>query len=299
VSVRRLFLIIGAILAGAAAYHVSSIRAAEEWLPISPEELKMTSVPEAPGAPAINLYREVDRDDSNFHTPHEYNYVRIKVLTEEGRSYGDAEIPFSKDQSDVINIRARTIHPDGSVVNFDGKVYEKEIVKGRDFRYLAKTFTFSDVQPGSILEYHYMIDFKEGYVYDSNWVLSTELFTKTGKFTLKPSGDFRLSWSWPNGLPAGSTQPAETKGVSPIVAMETHNVPAFLTEEDMPPEEAMKFRVDFEYKYFGDGIVDSDLKSSGKGRERSTTTTQKGLWGSGKRWRTRLEPSWQQATHRK
>jgi hypothetical protein len=258
VSVRRLFLIIGVILAGAAVYRVSSIRAAEEWLPISPEELKMTSVPEAPGAPAINLYREVDRDDSNFHTPHEYNYVRIKVLTEEGRSYGDAEIPFSKDQSDVINIRARTIHPDGSVVNFDGKVYEKEIVKGRNFRYLAKTFTFSDVQPGSILEYHYMIDFKEGYVYDSNWVLSTELFTKTGKFTLKPSADFRLSWSWPNGLPTGSTQPAESKGVNPIVSMETHNVPAFLTEEDMPPEEAMKFRVDFEYKYFGEGIVDSD-----------------------------------------
>src|SRR5271155_1041996 len=82
VSFRRLFLIVVAILAGAAAYRVSSIRAAEEWLPISPEELKMTSVPQAPGAPAINLYREVDRDDSNFHTPHEYNYVRIKVLTE-------------------------------------------------------------------------------------------------------------------------------------------------------------------------------------------------------------------------
>jgi hypothetical protein len=31
--------------------------------PVSPEELKMTSEPKVPGAPAIILYRQVDRDD--------------------------------------------------------------------------------------------------------------------------------------------------------------------------------------------------------------------------------------------
>src|SRR5438105_13184875 len=35
----------------------------DDWQPISPEELKMTSLPEAPGAPAVILYRQVDRDD--------------------------------------------------------------------------------------------------------------------------------------------------------------------------------------------------------------------------------------------
>ena len=69
--------------------HVS----ADEWQPVSPEELKMTSVPEAPGAPAVILYRQVDRDDSG-RVPHEYNYVRIKILTDEGRKYADVEIPF-------------------------------------------------------------------------------------------------------------------------------------------------------------------------------------------------------------
>src|ERR1700722_19123162 len=39
---------------------------ADDWLPISPEELKMTSEPKAPGAPAINLYRQVDRDDQAY-----------------------------------------------------------------------------------------------------------------------------------------------------------------------------------------------------------------------------------------
>jgi hypothetical protein len=32
--------------------------------PVSPDELKLTSEPHAPGAPAIILYRQVDRDDN-------------------------------------------------------------------------------------------------------------------------------------------------------------------------------------------------------------------------------------------
>jgi hypothetical protein len=54
--------------------------------PVSSDELKMTSEPLAPGAPAIILYRQVDRDD-NSRTSHEDNYFRIKILTEEGRKH--------------------------------------------------------------------------------------------------------------------------------------------------------------------------------------------------------------------
>jgi len=49
-----------------------------------------------PGAPAVILYRQVDRDDGR--TAHEDNYVRIKILTDEGRKYANVEIPFLKDQ---------------------------------------------------------------------------------------------------------------------------------------------------------------------------------------------------------
>ena len=72
--------------------------------PVSPEELKMSSEPLAPGAPAIILYRQVDRDD-NSRTSHEDNYFRIKVLTEAGRKYADIEIPFLKQREDIVNIR--------------------------------------------------------------------------------------------------------------------------------------------------------------------------------------------------
>src|SRR5580704_12844932 len=206
-SFRRLSLIAGLFLLGAAVCRVGS-SSADEWMPISPEELKMTSYAAVPGAPAIILYRQVDRDD-NAQTPHEYNYVREKILTEEGRKNADVEIPFVKGDYSIVNIRARTVRQDGSSTVYDGKIYEKEIVKARGFKYLAKTFTLSDVQPGSIIEYHYMIDFAENKIFDSNWMLSSDLFTKSAKFTLKPYGQFPLQWSWPNGLPEGTKPPVK------------------------------------------------------------------------------------------
>src|SRR5258708_37626172 len=79
-----------------------SVRA-EDWLPISPEELRMTSEPHAPGASAILLYRQVDRDDNG---PTETNYARIKILTEEWRKYDDVELPFYKGAENVRAIHA-------------------------------------------------------------------------------------------------------------------------------------------------------------------------------------------------
>jgi hypothetical protein len=248
VRFRRLFVLILLVFVGAAARRTQPVSAGDEWQPISQEELKMTSEPKAPGAPAIILFRQVDRDDSNPRTPHEYNYVREKILTEEGRKYADVDIPLIKGQWEIVNIRARTIRPDGSIASFDGKVYEKEIVKARGLKYLAKTFTLSDVQPGSIIEYHYMIDFAENYVFNSNWVLSDDLFIKSAKYTLKPYTEWALQWTWPNGLPASAKPPVNE---NKLIHMEAQDIPAFQVEDDMPPEAAMKYRVDFIYSEDG------------------------------------------------
>jgi transglutaminase-like putative cysteine protease len=218
---------------------------ADDWLPISLDELKMTSVPEAPGAPAVILYRQVDRDDS-AKTGNEQDYVRIKILTEEGRKYADVEIPYFRDQGNIISLRARTIRPDGSIAMFEGKAYDKTIVKARNVKYLAKTFTLPDVQVGSIIEYRYTEDMAENYVYNSKWILSNELFTKQAKFSLRPNKDFALRWSWPIGLPQG-VQPPRQEPASQLVRMEASNIPAFQIEDYMPPENELKFRVLFEY----------------------------------------------------
>ena len=219
----------------------------DEWQPIDPADLKMTSEPLAPGAPAIYLYRQVDRDDKGTAST-EYDYLRIKILTEEGRKYGNVEIPFDKDGYTVANIRARTIRPDGSIVNFDGKVFENTIVKSKTLKYLAKTFSMPDVSVGSIIEYHYNLNFHDYSLFNSHWILSEELFTRFAKFSLKPyQGEgWSVQWITPAGLPTG-TVPAK-EGPDRIVRMEAKNIPAFQIEDYMPPENELKFRVSFIYR---------------------------------------------------
>lgn len=235
-----------------ATWHVN----ADDWQPISPAELQMTSVPEAPGAPAVYLYRQVDRDDI---ANHEYNYLRIKILTEEGRKYANVEIPFFNGNESVHSIKARTIRPDGTIANFEGKPMDKMIVKAKGVKYMAKVIVLPDVQVGSIIEYHYMNQLKEHYVFDSHWIVSEELFTKYAKFLLKPSNYFPVRFSW-QGLPPG-VAPKNERG---LVHLEANNIAAFQTEDYMPPQNELKARVDFVYSEDSEMQADKFWKKEAK-----------------------------------
>jgi hypothetical protein len=243
VKYRGVFLLIVGLLAAAVLEHTPSV-SGDDWLPILPEEIKMTNVPEAPGAPAVYLYRQVDRKDLGRANT-EFNYARIKILTEEGRNYANVEIPYRRGTTAISNIRARTIRPDGTIANFDGKVYDKTISKTRGASYLAKTFSLPDVQVGSIVEYRYNYDLEDGFVFDSLWVLSEELFTKKAKFTLKPYDRLAVKWSWPAGLPIGTPPP--TQDADKVIRMTVQNIPAFQLEDFMPPANELKLRVEFVY----------------------------------------------------
>jgi len=213
----------------------------EDWLPVSTEDLQMTADPKAPKAPAVMLYREVDRDDNG---PSESVYVRIKILTEEGRQYADVSIPYFKYSEQVRAIEARTIHPDGKIIPFDGSVYDTTLAKTRDANVLAKTFTLPDVQVGSIIEYRYRHNLGYGFVFNSHWILSDALYTRAAKFSLSPYPYFSVRYSWPIGLPDGTSPPQKVHG---RYVLETHDVPAFISEDDSPPEDELKYRVDFIY----------------------------------------------------
>lgn len=225
----------------------STLSSATKFRPVSPEELKMSSEPAAPGAPALILYREVYRDDNSINR-HEDDYLRIKILTEEGRKYADVEIPYESGFTDVGSIHGRTIEPDGSIVDFEGKAFTKSIVKARGEKIRAKTFTLPAIQVGCVIEYYYTIGFKEGYIFDSHWILNQDLFTKSAKFSLKPytssSMGYTLHWVTQNIDP----RVADAKeGPDHIVRLEMANIPAFPKEDYMPPEDELKARVDFTY----------------------------------------------------
>lgn len=227
-------LLCGLILSSSSAFAFS-------WAPINPAELKMTEEPKAPGAQAIILELQIDRDDSE----HKMSvYKRIKILTDEGRKYGDIEIPYEKGDESVRYIEARTILPDGRVIEFDGTIYDKVIIKGKGVRYQAKTLTLPQVTKGAIVECRFVQYYPYYFYANSRWVLRDELFIKHAKFSLYPNNYYGMHVTWPRGLPPGTEPPKEKNG---FLRTEVRDVLPFDSEDYMPPELELKYRVDFVY----------------------------------------------------
>ena len=110
----------------------STIARADKWIEPTAEELKMTSQPQVPGAAAVYLYREETTDDKlHFFSI----YVRLKVLTEKGKEFGNVELSYANEKDGggytVNDISGRTIHSDGTVVPFTGKPFDKLIEKSQ------------------------------------------------------------------------------------------------------------------------------------------------------------------------
>ncbi|HKS97054.1 MAG TPA: DUF3857 domain-containing protein [Terriglobia bacterium] len=232
---------------------------AQEPPEISKADWALTDDAANPGASAVILYRQSDTDDKLAFTK---NFYRIKILKEDGKKYGDISIPFEKGRVRIQDVHARTLHPDGRVTDFDGTVYEKEVVKARGVRFLAKTFTLPDVQVGSIIEYGYTSQWDRiasailmspdaAYLFSrispglaERWIIQDELFTKRAHFSFRPIPNFGLSWTWSN-LP-GNQPPVLQKGV---VEYDATNVPGFQAEDYIPPEYLLKSRVEFFYVF--------------------------------------------------
>jgi hypothetical protein len=221
--------------------------AGDDWLPVPPADLALKDNPASPGAHAMILYRESAVNEKYAATDGASvtEYVRIKIFTKEGTEQGNVEIPFRKESSDIEAIHARTIRLDGSIVNFEGKPFEKIIEKRSGEKILAKTFTLPDVQPGCIIEYKYRRQYKPLALYDQDWVLSGDLFTREGHFSILP---YTSSYeSFPLyfrqfGLSAKATPERQPNGT---YALTVHDIPGIADEAYMPPLKTIQARVEF------------------------------------------------------
>ncbi|MDQ3282877.1 MAG: DUF3857 domain-containing protein, partial [Acidobacteriota bacterium] len=205
----------------------------------------MKNAPGDAGAEAAVLdWVRVDDDQNSSST----EYLRLKIFTEEGKKQADVEIPWVPGYplySKVSDISARTIRPDGTIVPFDGKIYDKVLLKVGRSALKAKTFTFADVQPGSILEYRYKRSWAAGYLLNTRWAVQRDIPILHAKLTLQPydsHGEYGSFFTY-SGLPAGKL-PAK---VGKAYELELDNMPALRAEALMPPEEQLRARVDFVY----------------------------------------------------
>ncbi len=117
-----------------------------------------------PNNNAVYLLREAKFEIQAISTFSEH--IVVKVLKEGGKKYANVRIPLWQDWK-VLDIKARTIKPNGEIVNIN----QKDIFEITDFpEYImyadrkAKVFTLPAVDTGCILEYTYAFAYKSPYV---------------------------------------------------------------------------------------------------------------------------------------
>lgn len=249
----------------------SPLARAEKWMTPTPEELSMTSQPEVPGAAAVYLYREQITEDS-MHAMHVYE--RLKVLTESGKKYANVELGYSSsfDNGSVVidEIEGRTIHPDGTIIPFTGKPYQKLIEKTQGAKYMAKVFTLPDVEVGSIIEYRYDQRLDDNYFMAPRWYIQSDLYTRKAHYLWKPTSKPLISndghhnltnaIAWTPILPVGaelqhSTLPAvDFNPGQQVFELNVHDIPPVPNEDFMPPISSLSYRVLFYYTPYRNGL---------------------------------------------
>ena len=234
------------------------------WPPVPQAELSLKDNAFDPGSPAMILEYEVQTDNTKST---ETVYKRIKIFREEGKKFADIEIRYFEKFTKVEEIRARVTSPSGKAEDFNGAVYDKEVIKVKKFLYNAKTFTLPNIEVGSVMEYSYRLhwhsDFPdviknpgrylitEALAYPAaEWEIQQEIPVRHGRFMLHPikGADPRI---YKHDVPKDTTTNTLPDGTKVV---EVNYIPAFQKEEYAPPEENLKIRVDLFYTpgWFGD-----------------------------------------------
>ncbi len=242
---------------------VSPILLCAQFQAPNPDELKMTQDPKAPGADAVYLeINVVSNDPMHF----ESNYYRIKVLTEKGKELATVNLPYMKGNRKVSDIRARTIHPDGTVIPLNVKPEDLLSAKVGENQFGRMVFTLPSVEVGSILEYSYEYRWDDDAFISPQWEIQRPYFVHKAHYQFTPFKAFMPRGSadattnmyltddrgrvvnsliWWNRLPLGVTMQTSVNG---SYSVDVSDVPPIPDEDHMPPVNTLLYKVFFYYK---------------------------------------------------
>ena len=227
----------------------------------TPEELKMTEDPKAPGAAAVYLNFEETTDD-----PLHYRsvYARIKILSEKAKDLATVDLPFVRGNTQITDIKARTIHSDGSVIPLVGKPEDLLTTKSGERQVDRKVFNLPSVELGSILEYRYQVRYADNQFSAPNWEIQHPYFVHQARYVFTPFKEFAPGAQvasrtyltdqhgnlinnliWFERLPPGTGVKTEVPG---RFILNLKDIPPVPQEQWMPPRDSFLYSVNFYYK---------------------------------------------------
>ncbi len=247
---------------------VGAAQVDNNWRPINPADLALKDNPAEPGADAMILYRASTVSAKYLDTrgDSDTEYIRIKIFTKAGLDYANVKIPYTTGNGSqwvplyieandvqIVGVRARTIHPDGSITDFDGKVLDKVVESGFGYKVRAATFSLPNVQPGCIIEYQFTKVGEPNWMHSEIWQVSREIFTREAHFTFIPYYGYSgyVPYYRFSNMPMVE-KPKCDIGVDHMCVMDVQNIPPVISEPFMPPRSAISAYVEWYYRKIGD-----------------------------------------------
>jgi hypothetical protein len=151
--------------------------AADSFPPITDAERALTAVPGDPKAPAVVLFRAAELRLMGYGIGSNVSSSltvrsRVKILTEQGKSWGQTAIPHSR-YDRLLAVKGRTVLPDGRSLPLGSEGKFERRTSEREKRYVT-SLAFPGVEVGAILDLSYEIHF-DTFFFLQPWYFSDEL----------------------------------------------------------------------------------------------------------------------------
>jgi hypothetical protein len=214
---------------------------AEDWRPVEKELLSKATPSVDSTADVEGIFWEVwvsDVDTGGEVKTQLKHYIRLKVFTERGKDYvKQVEIRYSKNLG-IRDVEARTIKPDGTVVELDkNSIVDQALASSGRVNLRSRSFALPAVAPGVVVEYRWK---EERPLQDySRFYLQRDIPMQSIAYHIKP---FTASWM-PFGMNSAVFNMPNVrlqKESGGYYGLNLYNVPAFKTEPLMPPEDSVR-----------------------------------------------------------
>lgn len=219
------------------------------WRPVSPEEFSSETALVEQDADAEVIFWDVRVEDQyvpdkGFRTNLDH-YIRIKIFSDRGREdNAKVEIPYGNLSSvdarvEISEIAARTTRRDGTIINLKQQdIFDQEVVSGEGISLQAKSFVIPGIETGSVVEYRWREVRQDSLTLFERLQVARDVPIREVKYYLKPvsAPGFRLSMR----IRAFNTTAEAVKEAGGFYSLTFHDVPAYVEEPYMPPEDGVR-----------------------------------------------------------
>ena len=205
------------------------------------DEYTLESLPTQEDYPDAGAIILLDQADLEIFSSGELAYstlnrkMMVRILNERGHKYTNVIVPYSEN-SEVSNIKARTILPDGEIITLsDKEIYDitlyPDFIFYSDVR--AKLFTMPAVEDGCVIEYSWTQTVRN-FTYWTSWQFQHDEPTLIARYSVRCPSDWEINWKT-YGVEIEPVVQAVPQGFKSTRKLEVRNLPPFIPEIGMPP----------------------------------------------------------------